>query len=747
MHFIYQPVREDEIRLVTLEPGDDPASTIQCSLEHVSLDNISRHPPGRRFKGDNYFWPETRDPLETAAIFKKGVKPEAHDAIQPTRTGTLGTKDDQDLPWRSDWGDYMALSYFWGSVEPKRHILLNGLQFPVTSNLWDALAQLRQSHRVRQGFKLWIDAICINQQDVAERNHQVSLMRDIYASAWQVVVWLGGEADDSDLAIITLRWLASVVRDRPSMTTFYREKKQIDARPFFIKWATYESPLRKDVNKALFHLFTRPYWRRMWILQEVAMARPDSPVLCGSKCMAWQDIYESARYITQDEARFGRDIAHSARPRVLPTWTFEFARSRVVDERQWASERTWELLVEIAKVQIKQKQQRNLKLTADILKPLLLSREAKVTEEKDKVYGVLGIKEIADRVTIEPDYNLSLADIYKDFTAKLLVDGDLDVLRLASTGTALVRGDWRFEDVQLPSALNHSYVTPIVGPLMSMLKSSDKTIAVGAECTHNMPSWAICWSCEPAPTAQLFGLYEAGGSASSAAAPVIVDTCLVVKGRIIDTLTSLSSCHHAEIDVNYPFNASKTSHSLYGDLEATRAALWKTIVADTTAEGGRNAPETHSWILDPRLWDQGVAGVYTNGFGLAQLMARNKGLVLCGYTLEELIFEPSKIAGWRKAMRKDQFYNPTKEQCEALSWAMNTMAWRRLVGTKAGRIGLAPATAVADDAVAILAGCSTPMILREFADGWKIVGESYVHGVMSGEMTGNLGEFGDVKVY
>ncbi|KAL6849866.1 hypothetical protein ACO1O0_009411 [Amphichorda felina] len=747
MSFPYQALQGDEIRLVTIEPaGDDPTSIICCRLEHVSLGTAAKSAPESRFKGDSFFWPETREPLEIETIFKKGVKPEDHHAVEPTTTGTSESGNDEDLPWRFDWGDYAALSYSWGPPEPRRHILLNGNEFAVTPNLWDALFQLRRCQRIQQGFKLWIDAICINQGDVDERSHQVGRMRDIYALAWQVVVWLGPEADDSDLAMITLRWIASLVRANPSMTTFYREKKQIDVRPFFIKWATYESPLRKEVNKALFHLFTRRYWRRMWILQEVAMARADSPVLCGTRSLVWHDLYESAQYITQDEARLGRDIAHSIRLTAMPAWTFEFARGRDVYGRQWAPERMWELLVEMAKVQLKQKKPGGRGLAADLLKPLLLSREATITDEKDKVYGILGIREIAERVTIVPDYNLVIGEIYQDFAAKLIAGGDLNVLRLASSGTSIIHDEYRPEDVYVPSAINHRYITPIAGVLAGMFKSSDGITSIGTECTHGLPSWAICWACEPAPTAQLFGLYEAGGPPSSANVCFTADSSVTVKGVVIDKLSCLSSFNQAEVDKSYPMNAAQSGSSLYGDLEATRTALWRTIVADTTAEGGEKAPEMYSWLLDPRIWDQGVAGVFSNGFSLNQLMKRNKELVLCGHTLKELVFGPEKYPWWKKSMRKDQLYSPTKEECEALGWATNATAWRRLVGTEGGRMGLVPATAIAGDAVVILSGCSTPMILREFEDGWKIVGESYIHGVMYGELAGDA-EMSDVKLY
>lgn len=111
---------------------------------------------------------------------------------------------------------YEALSYTWGSPENKRTIKLNGKPFQVTQNLFGALKHLRQRtvilHNKPRTFPhtermLWIDAICINQDDLDERNFQVRLMWHIYSVAGQVMVWLGEEGDDSDVAMEMIRLL------------------------------------------------------------------------------------------------------------------------------------------------------------------------------------------------------------------------------------------------------------------------------------------------------------------------------------------------------------------------------------------------------------------------------------------------------------------------------------------------------------------------------------------------------------
>jgi hypothetical protein len=96
-----------------------------------------------------------------------------------------------ELSWRYTWGDYVALSYTWGDASVTREIFVDDIPVSVTVNLYAALLQLRDHSRVRQGFRIWVDALCINQADLVERAVQVARMKEIYERAWHVVVWLG----------------------------------------------------------------------------------------------------------------------------------------------------------------------------------------------------------------------------------------------------------------------------------------------------------------------------------------------------------------------------------------------------------------------------------------------------------------------------------------------------------------------------------------------------------------------------
>jgi hypothetical protein len=116
---------------------------------------------------------------------------------QAPLTGSLRVVSLDELP------QYAALSYTWGEYSsPRDVVLLNGrIELEITANCRDALLALRR----RFGkLTIWVDAICINQADVAERNSQVPLMEDVYAQAESVLAWIGPGDDSSDMA---LRWL------------------------------------------------------------------------------------------------------------------------------------------------------------------------------------------------------------------------------------------------------------------------------------------------------------------------------------------------------------------------------------------------------------------------------------------------------------------------------------------------------------------------------------------------------------
>lgn len=127
---------------------------------------------------------------------------------------------------------YEALSYVWGSADTPRAISIGNHNVPVGMNLHAALSHLRD--RAVERF-MWIDALCINQEDPKEKARQVQFMAKIYAKANRVTVWLGEAANDSDEALEELRQTAA---------------KQSNFT---------------DHETAIFALLQRPWFQRLWV--------------------------------------------------------------------------------------------------------------------------------------------------------------------------------------------------------------------------------------------------------------------------------------------------------------------------------------------------------------------------------------------------------------------------------------------------------------------------------------------------
>jgi hypothetical protein len=173
--------------------------------------------------------------------------------------------------------EYAALSYTWGSNEKSKAIVLSGCRFPVTANLFAALMRLR-TRGVRY---LWIDAICINQNDDEEKTMQVALMGEIYKHASKVYGWLG--EDDAQ---------GSGQHSFELAKRIYKWRDVYEARVSRSKWAKKRAALddaREGEETAIF--FSWPWFYRIWIVQEMFYGR-GTLLMCGGATLDWETFME-----------------------------------------------------------------------------------------------------------------------------------------------------------------------------------------------------------------------------------------------------------------------------------------------------------------------------------------------------------------------------------------------------------------------------------------------------------------------
>src|ERR1700712_631419 len=194
---------------------------------------------------------------------------------------------------RSSKPVYDCLSYTWGDTTQLSTILVNGKCLQVTENLVTALTSLRDwnHEKYHRNEFIWIDAICINQKDDDEKGHQVQAMRDIYTDAAQVVIWLGSETIESKRGIWILQHLmdkfpispdASSQKKESLLTEFAKELKEFDGED-------------DKYTVGIQELFSRPWWIRVWIVQEAAVAKV-AWIACGTDALDFDCIRKLYQY-------------------------------------------------------------------------------------------------------------------------------------------------------------------------------------------------------------------------------------------------------------------------------------------------------------------------------------------------------------------------------------------------------------------------------------------------------------------
>jgi hypothetical protein len=153
---------------------------------------------------------------------------------------------------------YEALSYVWGSEDSPRSIIItdgtDDRQLKVTNNLHSALLHLRDNDISRI---IWVDAVCINQSNNAEKKGQIGLMPAIYSKASRVIVWLGDSKDDGSSALETIRDAAEGPRNFSST--------QQPSETSLIQHSENASETELPTPRAVLALLRRPWFRRIWV--------------------------------------------------------------------------------------------------------------------------------------------------------------------------------------------------------------------------------------------------------------------------------------------------------------------------------------------------------------------------------------------------------------------------------------------------------------------------------------------------
>lgn len=302
-----------------------------------------------------------------------------------------------------DISAYEAVSYVWGTSAGHTSVLCVDKDFRVTHNLAAALRRFRTSDENRY---LWVDAICINQNDISERNEQVKMMQKIYQNASRVLVWLGA-ADMAVHAAVQLIDQMFIVACR-YWGFDSNETVHFDDVDDFVDFPSTPAipPSGSDEWQPLIDFFSREWFQRTWIVQEVTAARVVT-AFCGNYELSWQRIGVAASWVQKQITK--GDFNHFS----------EFENSNV-----------YKAMVLYDKPYLQQQ---------DFLDLLAQLRDFAATDKKDKVYALLGLEPFSTLPrSIQIDYNKSKVEVYKDVVeVSLKYHKDLSILSFIHHSSAI----------------------------------------------------------------------------------------------------------------------------------------------------------------------------------------------------------------------------------------------------------------------------------------------------------------------
>jgi hypothetical protein len=573
---------------------------------------------------------------------------------------------------------YEALSYEWGTNTSDYKVSCNGQELQVRANLAAALKHLRLADKSRW---VWIDAICIDQGNVTERNQQVSIMRDIYAHAHKVLIWLGDELGHTRQAFEFIKTLAKlwVTREVARMQSG-EIRPQVQLEPTTVERS---SLLLQDhlLWDTLFDLYSSTYFGRTWIIQEIAVST-HATVVCGPQQVNWKLFHWSACFINTTTS-----LLHKARDTDPLATIMGMSKFQSMSKQHFVDP----LPFYLRSVQI-----------------------SKCTNKKDKVFGLLGLRYNVEellpylaKLWLQVDYNKDVEQVYHD-TAAYIVCSQQD--------------------------LEICYAQPLTG----------KTI-------KGLPSWVPDWSSrlEGAPTFFLIKHYNIRHSLPGRI--FVYGSSMYVDGRIVDSInftTSTISCDKPlpkikEIILNLYKRANEASaesgetkiefadkiqyldRSIYINGQSVFEALWRTLIGNTANFEPANPQFKRHFraALDIILLrERGIKFHRIN-------MSRD----LDPDPLMKERLRNDKVAQklWRSAIQG--------ESRRFFLELVNTIQGRVFFTTSRGYMGFGAMGAQLGDQVCILGGAKIPFILRNHDTHYKMIGDSYLHGIMQGE-TLDLGE-------
>ncbi|KAI1126431.1 heterokaryon incompatibility protein-domain-containing protein [Nemania abortiva] len=288
---------------------------------------------------------------------------------------------------------YETISYCWGDASSRCSILVNKVLLCVPASAAKALQRVRSPVAQRV---VWLDAICINQEDAGERQQQVSLMSLVYQNGDRNLIYLG----DEDIRE-ALRSVQAILGEAEAAEGSFTRLRSEGGT-----WLYSDTGISAEYSvTALFRLFCIPWFRRLWVLQEAALAK-ENVCLCGPFEFRLLDVTRVAAWLVYKYYFVDEDLRLQC--------SYAADMNDLVDTQYgYHNIKTGQM--------------------AGILYLLDLAQQRLSALDVDKVYGILGLTispaNGQPRLAITPDYGRSIAEVYREAAWCILREsGDLQIL-------------------------------------------------------------------------------------------------------------------------------------------------------------------------------------------------------------------------------------------------------------------------------------------------------------------------------
>ncbi|CZR56700.1 uncharacterized protein PAC_06589 [Phialocephala subalpina] len=349
-----------------------------------------------------------------------------------------------------DEPEYEALSYVWGDPAITTPIFLDGKLFDVTINLHGALHNLRNSEHDSPPRLLWIDAICINQRDVQERNHQVQRMGDIYTGVMTVIIWLGHYHEPCDDLLEFDERIGTLNISLPKAEADIEHRNIIRAI------------LNSEQQRMVKHSQTPPQTLIHKVMSPARTIQSQSAlVLCG-RCS-----------ISREDFAWACGIIDST-PEALPLGKL---RNILYDLH------TWKLVIY---------EGQRMRTKRDLLSMIFEIVPIECTDPRDRIFGLVGIANTGNYQRV--DYSASIRGVYIDWTLSQIQQSEkLNILNYCNLS---IVDDFPSWVLNLECGLHYHHIDPILyrGGLEPQ-SSLDQTLAASDGWTIYTASASI--ACEP----------------------------------------------------------------------------------------------------------------------------------------------------------------------------------------------------------------------------------------------------------